>query len=179
MSKEQVARRLLSIICRIPLRRLITGRLNEDDYGKLAEGQKTIAAANLYIVDKTVTISDVERISHEQHAVNPVGLVVLDYLQLLPFAVSKNRTEESFLHDAGLRMKRLAKDLNCVTIALTQLAKDGSASRSMALKNHANIYLKIRWDEDKDKRYVKIDKQRDGETGEVEVGWHGPCATIF
>lgn len=138
-----------------------------------------IASANIYIYDKSASISDVERISREQHAKYPVGVVVVDYLQLFEFSTSKHRTTEQEVDDAGIRMKKLAKELNCVTIGLTQLARDGHASRSMALKNHSDIYLKIRWDKEADKRYVNIDKQRDGATGEVEVGFYGHCATIY
>lgn len=151
--------------------------MTEKEYARLAEGQVLISKSKLLIDDKKVSIDDVERIAREQHAISPVGLVVVDYLQLMRFKERKGRTNEEEVNDAGIRLKDLAKELSCVTIALTQFARDGQASRCIALRHHSDIYLKIRKD-DQENRFVEIDKQRDGAVGEVAVGWHGIYAAV-
>lgn len=165
-------------MCRIPLKRLITGNLLEADYPKLALGQKAIADSGIFIVDKQVSIADVEQISRDAHAENPVELVVVDYLQLLSYTVSKHMNEEQCVNDAGIRLKALAKELSCVTMGLTQLSKDGWASRCKALKDHSDIFMVIRKNEEGD-RFINVDKQRDGATGEVPVGWFPECAAVY
>ena len=123
MAKMQVAQRLLCIETRLDLHKLRTGRLRDDDWMNLTRSIGRLAQAKIFI-DDTAGISVLEarakarRLSRDQG----IGLVVVDYLQLMSSHERLNSREQEISH-ISRSLKGLAKELDVPVLALSQLSR--------------------------------------------------------
>jgi len=122
MSNEQLAMRLISSLAEVNLQSVRTGQLNDDEWYKVAKAVSQLEAAPLFI-DETPALNPTElrakvrRLAREQ---GQLGLVVIDYLQLMQVPDSKeSRANE--VSEISRSLKSLAKELNVPVIALSQL----------------------------------------------------------
>ncbi|MEY2983931.1 MAG: Replicative helicase / intein-containing, partial [Cyanobacteriota bacterium] len=123
MSKDQLALRLLASESRIDSNRLRTGHFSQTEYEPLTVALGTLSSLPIYI-DDTANISvtqmrsQVRRLQSEQK--EPIGLVLIDYLQLMEGS-SDNRVQE--LSKITRSLKGLAREINAPVIALSQLSR--------------------------------------------------------
>mgnify|MGYP001377641390 FL=1 len=122
MSKEQLTYRLISSEVGIETSRLRTGRLQEDEWPDLGKGIERLGELPIFITDKSNITVD-EMISKcqgikEQHK-SKLGLVVIDYLQLMDGPLCESRDEE--LSKVVVQLKEMAKVLQVPVIVLSQL----------------------------------------------------------
>ncbi len=122
MSDEQLAMRLISSLANVNLQSVRTGKLNDDEWNKITNAISQLEQAPLFI-DQTPALNPtdlrarVRRLAREQ---GQLGLVVIDYLQLMQVPDSKdNRTNE--VSEISRSLKSLAKELNVPVMALSQL----------------------------------------------------------
>ncbi len=122
MSNEQLAMRLIASLAKINLQKVRTGKLHDDDWPKLTAAVSQLQETPLFIDDTpalnpTELRARVRRLAREQ---GELGLVVIDYLQLMQIADNKeNRAVE--VSEISRSLKALAKELNVPVIALSQL----------------------------------------------------------
>ncbi|EGV29164.1 replicative DNA helicase [Thiorhodococcus drewsii AZ1] len=122
MPGDSLAMRMMSSLGRIDQHRVRTGKLEDDEWPRLTSAVNILAGAPMFI-DDTPAMSPTEvrararRLKREQ---NDLGLIVLDYLQLMqaPGAGENRATEISAISRS---LKGLAKELNVPVIALSQL----------------------------------------------------------
>lgn len=122
MPGEQLVMRMLSSLGRIDQHRVRTGKLEDDDWPRLTMAVNLLAETKLYIDDTpAMTPTEVRarcrRLARENDG--KLGLVVLDYLQLMQSPGAENRVNE--ISDISRSLKALAKELNVPVIALSQL----------------------------------------------------------
>ncbi len=122
MPGESLAMRMMSSLGRIDQHRVRTGKLEDDEWPRLTSAVNLLSEARLFI-DDTPALSPTEvrararRLKREQ---NDLGLIVLDYLQLMQApGAGENRTNE--ISAISRSLKALAKELNVPVIALSQL----------------------------------------------------------
>src|SRR5699024_2833471 len=122
MSASQLAFRLISSVGRIHQQHLRTGNLEEEDWPRVTSAISMLADAKIFI-DDTPALSPVELRSRARRLFREhdgLGLVVIDYLQLMQVPGSKeNRATE--ISEISRGLKALAKELNVPVIALSQL----------------------------------------------------------
>ena len=121
MAKEQLALRMLCSEAKVDAHRLRGGFLSESDWPKLTRAAGSLSEAPIFI-DDTPGLSALEMRakSRRLRAEHNLGLVVVDYLQLMRGrADSDNREQE--ISDISRSLKSLAKELNIPVIALSQL----------------------------------------------------------
>ncbi len=184
MSKEQLVMRLLSSAGRIDSQRIRTGKLHNEDWPKLTRAVGMLSEAPIFI-DDTPAISVLEmrakirRLASQQE----IGLIVVDYLQLMRGRSTENRTQE--ISDISRSLKALAKEHAVPVVALSQLNR-GLESRtdkrpmmsdlreSGAIEQDADVICFIYRDEvynksednpDRGLAEIIIGKQRNGPTG--------------
>ena len=122
MSNEQLAMRLISSLAKVNLQSVRTGKLNDDEWFKVAKAVSQLEAAPLFI-DETPALNPTElrakvrRLAREQ---GQLGLVVIDYLQLMQVPNTKE-TRANEVSEISRSLKSLAKELNVPVIALSQL----------------------------------------------------------
>ena len=124
MSKEQLVQRMLCSQAEVDTQRLKTGNMQSKDWDKLANAMNDFANAPIYIDDTSgATLTDIRaKCRRLKMAQNDIGLVVIDYLQLME---SSNSKEDRFqaVSTISRGMKMLAKELDVPVIALSQLSR--------------------------------------------------------
>jgi len=123
MSKESLVQRMLTSEARIDAQRLRKGMLRDDDFPRLARAAGILSSAPVWIDDTPgMTLLEMRSKARRLRAENGVGMVVVDYLQLMQGpANSESRQQEVSQISRGL--KALAKELNVPVIALSQLSR--------------------------------------------------------
>jgi replicative DNA helicase len=126
MSKEQIIYRLLSMETNINQVRLKTGQLTQSDWIKLTRAIKILSKLPIFI-DDTVNLSintirsKIKTILFEQ---KKIGLVIIDYLQLMQLSNLKPETRAQELSQITRLLKTIAREFNIPIIALSQLSRN-------------------------------------------------------
>ena len=193
MSATQLAMRMLGSIARVDQHKMRTGRLADDEWGRLSTAMERLHDAPIFIYE-AAALNALElraRARRMRRQCGKLGLVVVDYLQLM--AASKegeNRATE--LSEISRSLKALAKEIEVPVIALSQLNRALEARtdkrpmmsdlrESGAIEQDADLILFIYRDEvyfpekpeSKGRAEVNIGKQRNGPIGRVELAFLG------
>jgi len=125
MSSEQLATRIVSEQAGISSEKIRRGLINEAEFHRLVQVSQELQSLPLYIDDTGgITVAQVAARARRLKRREGVGLIVVDYLQLLAGsakASSQNRVQE--VTEITTSLKALAKELNCPIIALSQLSR--------------------------------------------------------
>jgi len=125
MSAEQLATRILAERSRINSHDIRTGKLSNDDFGRMVQASTELNELPLVIDDTpAVTVSTIRTRSRRLARQKGLGMIVIDYLQLIAPSRgerTENRVQEISAITRGL--KALAKDLNVPVLALSQLSR--------------------------------------------------------
>lgn len=124
MSTGQLVNRLLSCESEVYLDAILTGRLRDDQMKNLYDkGVVGLGNAKIYI-DDSASLNTFQLRSKARRMVNKngVGLIIIDYLQLMTGEIKGNREQE--ISKLSRDLKKLAKELKCPIIALSQLSRD-------------------------------------------------------
>ena len=190
MSKEQLVRRLLASVGRIDASRLRSGNMQGQEWVSLQEASGGLMDTPIFISDKGRTTSlEIRAQARRLKAKHGIGLVVVDYLQLMRDPKAKSR-EQEIARISG-DMKALAKELNLPVLALSQLNREvekrpnkrpvlADLRESGSLEQDADVVMFIYRDEvyrkdslDKGIAEVRIAKQRNGPVGLVKLTFLG------
>ncbi|MGE5552040.1 MAG: replicative DNA helicase [Bacteroidota bacterium] len=123
MSKEQLAMKLLCSEAGVDMQRMRSGHLHEDDWPRLSRALGVLSEANMFI-DDTPNISalEVRTKSRRIKAEHGLGLIVIDYLQLMQGRGKvENRQQE--VSEISRSLKALARELGVPVLALSQLSR--------------------------------------------------------
>lgn len=191
MSGESLSMRLMSSLGRINQHKVRTGRLDEEDWARLTSTMGILTEAPIYIDDTgALSPTEVRARARRLHRDQPLGLIVIDYLQLMQVkGTSENRTNE--ISEISRSLKALAKELNVPVIALSQLNRSleqrpnkrpvmSDLRESGAIEQDADLIVFIYRDEvynedspEKGTAEVIIGKQRNGPTGTIRLAFLG------
>jgi len=189
MAKEQLAMRMLSSEARVDSQKIRKGFLGESDWPKLTTAAGRLSEARLFIDDTpSISVLEMKAKSRRLKAEHGLGLIVLDYLQLMKGS-SYADTREQEISEISRSLKGLAKELNVPVVALSQLnrkVEDRTSRRpqmadlreSGAIEQDADVILFLYRDEvynksednpEKGFAEVIIGKQRNGPVGTVKL----------
>lgn len=123
MSKDQLAQRLMCSEAEVDTQRLKTGNMQAKDWEKLANAMANLSEAKIYIDDTAgCTITDLRaKCRRLAMAEKDLGLIVIDYLQLIEGTGREDRMQQISSISRGLKI--LAKELNIPILALSQLSR--------------------------------------------------------
>ena len=190
MSREQLALRLISNESFVDNKKLVTGKLSENDWEKVAAAADALNRTKILIDDdSTVSVAD---INAKCRRVEDLGLVVIDYLQLMTSAGGRQYAGENHqqvVSDISRALKIMAKELNVPVLCLSQLSRaaEGRTNKrpmlsdlreSGAIEQDAEsvmfLYREDYYEKETENRNLAeciIAKNRHGETGTVELQW--------
>jgi replicative DNA helicase len=121
MSKSEIVMRLLSAEAKIKLADMRAGRMNDDDWTRLARRMSEISEAPLYIDDSpNLTMMEIRAKARRLHQKADLRLIVIDYLQLMTSG-KKVESRQQEVSEFSRNMKLLAKELQVPVIAMSQL----------------------------------------------------------
>lgn len=126
MSKEQLVDRLLAMESGVDAWALRTGNLTDSDFEKIGEAMGTLSEAQIFIDDTPgITVSDLRTKARREAHQRPLGLIIVDYLQLMSggskYGSEGNRVQE--ISEISRGLKGVARELNVPLIALSQLSR--------------------------------------------------------
>ncbi len=120
MSKEQLVQRMLCSVSKVDASRLRTGHLGESDWPKLTNGAGLLSEAQIFIDDTPgISILEVRAKARRLKSEKDLGIIVVDYLQLMTGHNAESRQQE--ISEISRSLKGLAKELGVPVIALSQL----------------------------------------------------------
>ena len=190
MSKEQLVDRLLSMESGVDAWALRTGNLTDADFEKIGQAMGTLSEAPIFIDDSPgITVSDMRTKARREAHKRPLGLIIVDYLQLMSggsrFASSSNRVQE--ISEISRGLKGVARELNVPLIALSQLSRSvesrtpqipqlADLRESGSIEQDADVvaflYREDYYNPETDRKNIMdvlIKKHRNGPTGGVEL----------
>lgn len=197
MSKNDIAKRILSAETLIDNNLIATGKIDGDDRDKMVNILQTLSPAELYIDDTPgINIMEISAKAKKLKMEKDIAVVVVDYLQLIePIQTKRVQSREQEITQISRSLKKLAMELQIPVIALSQLSRSAERGgkknepkkpmlsdlrESGAIEQDADVVLFIYRDEyyneeseNKDIAEVIIAKNRAGTTGSVDLAWLG------
>jgi replicative DNA helicase len=189
MSKEQLVMRMLCSQSEVALHKVRNGFLGHEDWPRLTTGAGLLTQAPIWIDDSAaLSVLEIRAKCRRLKSENKLGLVVLDYLQLVRGTGSpENRVQE--ISQITRALKALAKELSVPVVALSQLSRAvetrGGGGRpqlsdlreSGSIEQDADVVMFVYREEKykpddptlKGKADILIAKQRNGPTGDVAM----------
>jgi replicative DNA helicase len=193
MSREQLSMRMLSSEARLDSTRLRSGFISQDHWMQITEAAGTLSNAPVFIDDSpTLTAMEVRAKARRLKLDKNIGLVIVDYLQLMQGRRSAERRDLE-ISEISRSLKALAKELNIPVLALSQLNRMleqrsdkrpqlSDLRESGALEQDADVVAFIYRDEvynkdennpNRGKAEIIIAKQRNGPIGTVPLVFLG------
>ncbi len=199
MSKEQMVTRMLCALARVDAGRMRTGHLAESDWPKLTMAAGELNESQLFIDDTpAITVLELRSKCRRLKAEHGLGLIIVDYLQLMRGSSTENRQQE--ISEISRSLKALAKELNVPVVALSQLNRSlesrtdkrpmmSDLRESGAIEQDADVIMFVYRDavycddcksrertcdkgHEKDAEII-IGKQRNGPIGTVHLTYQG------
>ena len=190
MSKEQMTNRILCSEAMVDSAKVRTGKIDDDEWAKLAATSGELSEAGIYIDDTPgISIMEIRAKCRKMKLEKNIGLVVIDYLQLVQGSNKKGGSREQEISEISRSLKILAKEINVPVIALSQLSRSveqrpdhrpmlSDLRESGSIEQDADIvmflYRDDYYNEDTEKKNIAeviIAKHRSGATGTVELLW--------
>ena len=190
MSREQLVTRLIATEGLVENTRLVTGNLRESDWVKIAEAASALSRTDIRIDDNPLlTVADMNA---KCRRLDNLGLVVIDYLQLMTSAGGKGYSGENrqqAVSDISRMLKIMAKELQVPVLCLSQLSRANESRtdkrpmlpdlrESGAIEQDVDSVMFLYRDEyynpntqDKNIAECIVAKNRHGETGTVKLQW--------
>lgn len=192
MSKEELSDRLLVSQADIDAWRLKTGKLTPTDFEKLSEAMGILAEAPLYIDDTPgISVLEMRTKARRLKSEHNLGLIVVDYLQLVRGRNLENRVQEVAEISQGL--KNLARELKIPVLALSQLSRSiehrglGSAPQlsdlreSGSIEQDADVVMFLYREDTEDMTSVKLSiaKHRNGALRTIDLRFKGDRVRFY
>ena len=193
MSKEQLGNRLLSAEAGVDAQRLRTGALTDEDWDQISMSIGNLSNAPLFIDDTPgITVTEMRAKCRRLKIEKNLGLVVIDYLQLMNVsASSRPESRQLEISEISRSLKGLAKELHVPMLVAAQLSRAVEARKdhrpmlsdlreSGAIEQDADVVAFLYRDEyynpdtmRKGHAEVIVAKQRNGPTKTVELAYLG------
>lgn len=190
MSKEQLVDRLLAMESGVDAWALRTGNLSDSDFEKIGQAMGTLSEAQMFIDDTPgITVSDLRTKARREAHRRPIGLIIIDYLQLMSgggrYSNEGNRVQE--ISEISRGLKGIARELNVPLIALSQLSRSvenrspqipqlADLRESGSIEQDADVvaflYREEYYNPESERKGITdvlIKKHRNGPTGGVEL----------
>ncbi len=190
MSKEQMVNRILCSEAMVDSNKVRTGKIDDEEWGKLADASGILSESKIFIDDTPgISIMEIRAKCRKLKLEQNIGLVVIDYLQLIQGSGKRGASREQEISEISRSLKILAKEINVPVIALSQLSRAveqrpdhrpmlSDLRESGAIEQDADIvmflYRDDYYNEESEKKNIAeviLAKHRAGSTGTVELLW--------
>ncbi len=199
MSSDQLIDRMIAAEAGVDLWRLRTGKLQSEgdnnDFQRIGEAMGILSEAQIYIDDSaSANIMEMRTMARRLQAEHKLGVIIIDYLQLMEGRGNENRVQE--ISEISRSLKNLARELNIPVIALSQLSravesrspqvpKLSDLRESGSIEQDADVVLFL-YREDREKPdtpnknivEVIISKHRNGPVGKMQLYFEEASTTF-
>ena len=188
MSADQLVQRIISSEALVDSQKLRQGNLDTDDWEKLAVATSELSETNIYIdANPSITVTSMKA---KLRRVKDLGLVVVDYLQLMQSERKNDPSRVNQVGEISRGLKIMAKELNVPVIVCAQLSRStekehkkpmlSDLRESGSIEQDADMVMFLSRDyygDDPEKANlvdVILAKNRHGSVGTVQMSWLGP-----
>ena len=197
MSKDQLGMRMLCAEARVNSSKLRTGYLASSDWPRLSHAGEMLSNAKMFIDDSPALSSlDVRARSRRLAAEQPLGLIIIDYLQLMQ-SRGKTESRQQEVSEISRSLKSLAKEINVPIVALSQLSRAvesrpdkrpmlSDLRESGSIEQDADVVAFIYRDEvynqetpDQGIAEILIRKQRNGPIGDIKLQFENQYTRFY
>ena len=197
MSRQQLGVRLLCSQARVDSQKVRTGYLAKSDWPKLHEAGLRLSEAKMFIDDSAaLSVLDVRARARRLAAEQPLGLIIIDYLQLMQGRGS-SESRQLEVSEISRGLKALAKELNVPILALSQLSRAvesrtdkrpmlSDLRESGSIEQDADVVMFIYREyvynpetDDPGKTEILVRKQRNGPIGDVRLHFENQFTRFF
>ncbi len=195
MSREQLVNRLLWSEAKVDSEKIRIGDLKMNDMKKISHALGTLVRQPIYIDDTPgITVSEMRAKCRRLKLENGLGLVVIDYLQLIDGG-SRHESRQQEISEISRSLKIMAKDLGVPIITLSQLSRASETREhpilsdlreSGAIEQDADIVLFLNRKnaddlppEERNLAECIIAKHRNGSTGTISLVWRGEFTSFM
>ncbi len=196
MAREQLVIRMMGNRFRVDTHRLRTGSLTKKDFSRIGNNLKALSAAPIYIDDSPIqTVLDMRaKCRRLMRKVNNIGLIVVDYLQLLTSGQRKVESRQQEITTISRQLKALGRELGVPVIAISQLSRQvetreakrpilADLRESGAIEQDADLVMFIYRPELYGKKKVEIYRKKYDSTGIAEIivakQRNGPIGSVY
>ena len=195
MGSEQIVTRLLGSVAKVDQQKMRTGKMDDDDWAKIADGLGRLNEAPLFI-DEGSALNSYELRARARRLDRSIegglGLIVVDYIQLMsPLGGPQGENRATEISEISRSLKSLAKELNIPVVALSQLNRNvdsrpdkrpqmSDLRESGAIEQDADvimfIYRQVVYSKDPADEGIAeiiVAKQRNGPIGDVKLTFVG------
>ena len=190
MPKNQLTQRLLSSMALVELHNIKTGKLSDQEFGKIAMASNELANRKIFIDDNSTSLSDIKARCRTLKRKKGLDVVIIDYLQLIE-STEKTYSREQEIAKISRELKKLAKSLEITVIALSQLSRApeqradhrpmlSDLRESGSIEQDADVIMFLYRDEyynkeseEKNIAEMIVGKNRNGEVKTIKLGWVG------
>lgn len=163
MTIEQIKIRYAIIKTGVNYADMVNGKLTNEEYHQLHEAVDELAGVPIYINERMNSILDIRADIQTQININKIGLMVVDYIQIvMPPEMKRNTTREQEVATISRMLKFIAKEYNIPVIALSQLNEEGKTRESRAIQQDMDKMITL-------KRTDIIDYNRGGFPVDIKV----------
>lgn len=186
MSAEQLAQRLISIQAQVDSQKLRSGRMSDADWDRLVEAVGVLSEAPIFVDDSPgLGTAEMRSKARRLHSEEGLGLLIIDYLQLMQGASSENRVQE--ISAISRSLKAVARELDVPVLALSQLSRApeqrpnhepmlSDLRESGSIEQDADlvmfIYRDVVYNPETERPHVAdiiVSKHRNGPTGKIHL----------
>jgi replicative DNA helicase len=182
MRDRELIQRILCGEAGVDSRRLRAGTWTDGDFDQLRQAEHALAETPISVYDASAaTVERIAAMARVEHSRGKLGLLVLDYLQLLDPTNKRDQRVEQIAHQSR-KLKSLAKELQVPVLCLSQLNRESEKQNreprlsdlrdSGSIEQDADMVLAIHKTGDVDGQLIVL-KHRAGATGYVDVRWDG------
>ena len=192
MSKEQMVNRILCSEAMVDSNKVRTGKIDDEEWAKLADASGVLSESKIFIDDTPgISITEIRAKCRKLKLEQDIGLVVIDYLQLVQGSGKRGASREQEIAEISRSLKILAKEINVPVIALSQLSRAveqrpdhrpmlSDLRESGSIEQDADLvmflYRDDYYNEDSEKKNIAeviIGKHRAGSIGSFDLLWLG------
>ncbi len=198
MSREQLVTRFLSSEAQVPLGNLLSGDLSMDEWKRISHACAAVSSLDILINDNpSLTVAEMNA---QCRRLKNLGLIMIDYLQLMQGSGSRNtwanESRQQAVSDMSRMMKIMAKELNVPVLCLSQLSRANEQRQdkrpmlsdlreSGSIEQDADVVMGIYREgyynkeiENPNLTELIVLKNRHGETGKDDLQWQGEFTTF-
>ena len=206
MAAEQLLERILSSKSSVPIEKIKTGKLSDNDWQKLNEAAATLRNTKMYIDDiPGIRVTEIFSKCRKLQSEQGLAAVFIDYIQLISGSGNNKENRQQEVSEISRNLKALARELNVPVIALSQLSRNvesrtdkrpmmSDLRESGAIEQDADIIMLLfrsqyydRKDDPNEKHdpnemqplEIDIAKHRNGKTGVIRFAFQGSTNSIF
>lgn len=187
MSDSQIIQKMIAKKTRINSYKMRVGTLEEQDLASIGEASVELSALPIHLTTKARTIQQIEVIARKLKNQNKLGLLIIDYIQLIQNKGKFNSREQE-VADITRTLKLLSLELNIPIIGLCQLSRNATRQEPLlsdlresgAIEQDADNVIFLYQEKESEESMVditvKVAKQRAGSIGKVYMRFNKPMS---